>query len=365
VFKWQSGKDDERQLDVAAAAFAPSGLALAIAGLHPPRNSLKVFETNTGLERLHVDMAGKLQRDLGEVPALVLAQRLVAKVAYSGDGKLMALGGVHSIHLHDAVTGKERLVLGGLNTLGPSVSVSPDGALAAAGTLDGYLRVWDTRTGRMLGEVKGHDYFVAATAFSPDGKTLASGSNDATVLLWDVAQLLQGKALQRLVDAAALDRLWIDLASGDAAHAYRAMGELADVPADAARYLKTRLQPMPAPAAKHIDDLVAELNSEKYAARRQATAELEKLADVAMATLRARLAQQPPLEMHKRIETLIAKITGPLTDPDMVRALRAVEVLEAIGTPEARALLEVLAAGAREHRFTQAAAGALKRLSIR
>src|SRR5207237_4856921 len=99
---------------------------------------------------------------------LIVAQRLGTKVAYSGDGKTLALGGVHSIHLHDAATGKERLVLGGRNTFGPSVSLSADGALAAAGTLDGYVRIWDARSGKLLSEDKGHEYCIDAIPYSPE-----------------------------------------------------------------------------------------------------------------------------------------------------------------------------------------------------
>ena len=91
-FAWRPNKDGGKQLDIAAAAFAPSGLTLAVAGVQPPRNDLKLFETSTGQQRLHVDLAGALQPDLGEVPALVLAQRLVTKAAYSGARRLAPSG---------------------------------------------------------------------------------------------------------------------------------------------------------------------------------------------------------------------------------------------------------------------------------
>jgi WD40 repeat protein len=364
-FQWLPNDNGNRQLEIAAAGFAPSGATLTIAGLNPPGNLLKLFETSTGKERLTVDLAGKLQRDLGEVPALVLAERLVLKVAYAGDGKTLALGGVHTIRLHHPATGKETLTLGGLKTFGPSVSLSPDGTLAATGTLDGYVQLWDTRSGKLVSEVKGHNYFVAATAFSPDGKTLASASNDATVLLWDVAQLLQQPVRARVLTPAALEQLWSDLASADAAKAFAVMGELSESAAEVPAYFKGRLKAVPLPDPKQIDGLVAALNSEQYSARQKATAELAKLSDLAVPALRAQLANKPSLEMCKRIELLLQRIQGPLTDPDMVRALRSVEVLESIATPEARSVLEALAKGAPAHRLTQAAEDALKRLQLR
>jgi WD40 repeat protein len=362
-FQWQPTKEGRSQsdFDLAIAAFSPSGLTLAVAGVNAPQNRLKLFETSTARERLDLDLVGKHQRDLGEVPALVLAQRLVLKLAYSGNGKVLALAGIHTIHLHDAATGKERLVLSGPSTFGPSVSLSPDGGLAAAGTLDGCVRLWDVKTGQLVSEVKGHDYFVSATAFSPDGRQLASGSNDSTVLLWDVAQLLKQPLQSRASAASTLDRLWADLASADAAKAFTAMAELTEASAETPGFFKDRLKAVAIADPRRIDALMADLNSDQYAVRHKATVQLEKLADLAVPVLREQLAKKPSLEMCKRIELLLAKIHGPMTEPDLVRTLRAVEILDAIGTAQARSVLEALAQGAPAHRVTQAATDALKR----
>jgi hypothetical protein len=48
--------------------------------------------------------------------------------------------------------------------------------------------------------------------------------------------------------------------------------------------------------------------------------------------------------------------------PERVQALRAVEVLEWIGTPEARKVLEALATGAPAARLTREARASLGRL---
>src|SRR5262249_10497462 len=136
----------------------------------------------------------------------------------------------------------------------------------------------------------------------------------------------------------------------------------ADAPAEALRYLKDRLQAVPVPDPKHVEGLVADLNSDRYPTRQKAMSDLEKLGDVAVPALRAELAKKPPLEMHKRIELLLAKINGPVTQPELARALRAVEVLEAIGTPEAADVLQTLAKGAPAHRLTRAAGDAHQRL---
>ena len=57
-----------------------------------------------------------------------------------------------------------------------------------------------------------------------------------------------------------------------------------------------------------------------------------------MLELRTALAKPRSLEMQRRIEAILAKHGGRVPTPDGLRALRAMEVLEQIGTPEARQL---------------------------
>ncbi len=71
-------------------------------------------------------------------------------------------------------------------------------------------------------------------------------------------------------------------------------------------------------------------------------------------------------EVRSRITQLLKPLDGwVVTDPDTLRALRAIWVLERIGTPEARAVLEDLAKGAPEVRQTQEAKAALDFLTKR
>jgi WD40 repeat protein len=48
------------------------------------------------------------------------------------------------------------------------------------------VRIWETDTGKLLYELKGHTGEVQSIAFSPDGQRLLSGSADHTVRLWNV-----------------------------------------------------------------------------------------------------------------------------------------------------------------------------------
>jgi WD40 repeat protein len=54
----------------------------------------------------------------------------------------------------------------------------------ASGGDDKAVRVWEIKTGRLLGESPAHKGSVCAVAISPNGKFLASGCGAETIKLW-------------------------------------------------------------------------------------------------------------------------------------------------------------------------------------
>src|SRR5262249_49099168 len=99
-----------------------------------------------------------------------------------------------------------------------------------------------------------------------------------------------------------------------------------------------------------------------FAIRDKASAELAKLGESALPLLRDALARDPSPEVSRRIKALVEKATTPEASGDLLRGLRAIEVLEHIATPEARQLLEKRAGGAREAGRPREAKEALERL---
>src|SRR5438445_724030 len=78
-------------------------------------------------------------------------------------------------------------------------------------------------------------------AWSPNGRLLATGSFDTTLLVWDVTgtALCSGRPTELTRGELAL--LWEDLASEDAAAAYRGMKKLAASPRQSLAFLAERL----------------------------------------------------------------------------------------------------------------------------
>ncbi|KAG8723843.1 hypothetical protein FRC09_001545 [Ceratobasidium sp. 395] len=69
-----------------------------------------------------------------------------------------------------------------------ALAYSPDGAYIVSGSEDCTLRIWDARTGRMVGQpLEGHTGEISSVSFSPDGTRVVSGSRDNTIRIWDVA----------------------------------------------------------------------------------------------------------------------------------------------------------------------------------
>jgi hypothetical protein len=110
--------------------------------------------------------------------------------------------------------------------------------------------------------------------------------------------------------------------------------------------------------------MVGDLNNDRFTVRQKAQGELARLAELARPALLYMLTSKPSLEVRQRIDSLLANL-DPLTSSECLRILRALEVLENIGTSEAQQLLEHLATGAPQARLTREAQATLARVTKR
>jgi len=87
---------------------------------------------------------------------------------------------------------------------------------------------------------------------------------------------------------------------------------------------------------------------------------LEDSGDRVAAALDKFLATKPAAEARERAEKILANIRGRTALGQVAQSLRALEVLEWIGTAKARELVEILAKGAEGASITEAAKRSLK-----
>jgi WD40 repeat protein/tRNA A-37 threonylcarbamoyl transferase component Bud32 len=111
----------------------------------------------------------------------------LSTIAGSADGRLFLAAGGQGVRLWDTTTGK---VLGEYLPHEPYVwaaAFGPGGRTFATGGAGQTAQLWQTATGDPLGPPLPHQGSVRAVAFSPDGRYLLTGSVDRTARLWDVA----------------------------------------------------------------------------------------------------------------------------------------------------------------------------------
>jgi WD40 repeat protein len=365
--------------------FSPDGkqVASVVTGLSSARGApsgaaagtLTLWDVTTGKEVRRIE----LPADTG-----------ITGFAFAPDGRTAATANTDgTVTLWEVASGKERGRLGksaGARAAPPAplvafaggppaapatpasltIAFAPDGRTLTARGPDQSLRVWDVITGKELGQLKGHQAGVTALALAPDGKTLASGSSDTTILVWDLTRF-PPEADTRTAELQPQDAqaLWHDLGGDDAAKAFRAIHALAGARAQAVAFLGAHLRPVERVDPRKIDGWIADLDSTKFTARSQAAQELEKLGDLAVPALTRALGAEMSLETRRRVEQLLEKLTGVTLTPDQVRLTRALEVLERVGTPEARQVLETLRAGAPGALATREAEATLARLDGR
>ena len=162
-----------------------------------------------------------------------------------------------------------------------------------------------------------------------------------------------------------LYKLWLDLGSADAEIAFHALETLAAAEERSVEYLKPRLKPRPGEKADRFDQLIQDLDSKDDETRDIARQELEKLGELAVPPLQSALAGRPSDKLRSGVEGLLGKLEKAGLSAEQLRTSRAIEVLERVGSQQARGILETLATGAPAARVTREAEAALLRLKKR
>jgi WD40 repeat protein len=308
---------------------------------------------------------GKLVRDLTSDKT---RYRISSISSIADDGRKIALQEerVTAIHegqlcIREIASGTDRLQIPFSRRLNDLV-FSPDGRFLAGRSDDGSIVVFSTATGKQLARWQREQNSVSALAFSPDSRLLATGSLDGTILLWKIPE---SDGLPAKLSAEEAIAFWRALADGDAARANRALAGLVAAPAQAVPFIKERLQSTEASLSpERLARLVADLDADAFKVRERATRELAEAGSYAADLLRKGLANKPSLEAKRRMERLLDRLDkGDFSE--RLRSLRTIEVLERIGTPQAKDVLHELNRRSLPAELREEIEASLRRMEMR
>lgn len=161
---------------------------------------------------------------------------------------------------------------------------------------------------------------------------------------------------------AELEKWWVDLSNQDPAKAFRALQRFVGAGNVAVQYLGKQIRPIPLIKQERIRQWIHDIESQDQDTRAVAARELENLGGIAETHLRGALQASSHPNSRKTIAHLLERIEKRRQSPEEMRDLRIVEVMETIGTGNARGLLKRLGAGEPLAPLTKAANSALQRL---
>jgi RNA polymerase sigma factor (sigma-70 family) len=363
------------------AAVSPDGkwlVTVAYCSWYRERDGLRYGYASHGVVDLWEFGTGK------RVRRLVDGKLTFRTGAFTADGKFVLVGGGGTIFGPD---GNSESFEGEINLIDPiagravrsfavpsaqdtvahryfgASALAPDGRTFYVSDNTGAIIAFEVATARVRRTLTGHRSYVGGLAVSADGRRLISGSHDGTALVWDLTFAGARTPRAEPLTEAEADKLWAAVEREDAKAAYAALAELAGSPERALAVVRQHIKPArTALPPATVDRILTDLASEKAAVRAAAVKELTKLGELAVPAVRARYDGVSSAEARQGLSAFLREFDSAAPSAERRLQIRAVELLETLATPEARALLGELAAGAANAPLTLDAAAALKRM---
>lgn len=293
-----------------------------------------------------------------------------AQLVFTPDGRTLASGpsGAAALQIWDVATGKETAKVA--MTRGDRAwhesapfALSADGKYLAFAGKGTEIVLWELLTGKEVRRFPGHAKPVTCLAFAPDGKALVSGGGDTTILVWPLGGDSKEAPAENGQGARPLAPFWDQLGAHDPATADRAFWALVAAEAKGVEFLQVRLRPARALDPARLPGLIADLGAVDK--RSAACVALKEFGARAEPALYQALRDQPRVEVRKEIELVLEAINEAPIAAEELRGLRAVAILERIGSAAAVEVLQRLGEGDAAAALTQASQAAVSRLRTR
>jgi WD40 repeat protein len=182
--KWKANEQDKKGGPITLLTFTADGHPFAALG-----------ERDVLLRNLRTETT--------TVGPLNIGPYTVHKAALSPDGKTFATANVDEPKLFDSRTGALLFDLKGVTGHTYGMAFTPNGRHLITGGMDCHARprdetdgiqvkAWDVSTGKQIAALSGKLPDVLALAVAPDGATLATGAREG-ITIWDLKALLSAK----------------------------------------------------------------------------------------------------------------------------------------------------------------------------
>lgn len=323
-------------------------------------------------------VAGEVQLEVRDVQTGKLIRTIentvnleyISDFAFSPAGKWLVYATNSKLIFHDLEAGKDAFAVSlSLPDYNRCIAFSPDGRLLATTTRDdtkmrGGVALFEVSSGKQVLDVYEPYNPVTCLAFSPNGQHLVTGHMNTTSLVWDLALASTESANEAAPKEAGTEELWVMLADGNPARACRAAWRLAGDGDEAVSALTRRLRPAGEVDHGALKTLIGQLDSDEFEQREVATEKLTLIGVPALADLKRAIATTDSSEVRKRARQVVGELERqPILNTEQLRILRAIAVLERIGTAPARELLLNLSKGEPSAEQTIHARAALDRLA--
>jgi WD40 repeat protein len=116
---------------------------------------------------------------------------LVHDLAFSPDGKLLAVAAGDQVYIYNAATLEMKFDLSP-GAWANRLAFHPTAPLIALANRDGSVQFWDTVKGTLICQFTAHRKGANSLAFHPDGTMLATTGTDITSRLWDISSAAAG-----------------------------------------------------------------------------------------------------------------------------------------------------------------------------